>query len=335
MSGSGPGGESRWWRSDYMVFAVMTALLILAPLAAYPVLLMRCLCLALFACAFNLLIGYVGLLSFGHAMFLGGAGYASAHAAKVWGLTPELAVAFGTACAALGGLVVGWLAIRRQGIYFAMITLGLAQMFYFFCLRAKFTGGEDSIQAIPRGHLFGVIDLDDTTVMYGFVLVVFLIGFSIIYRVIHSPFGAVLTAIRENEVRATSLGYNTDHYKLIAFVLSAALAGMAGATKVLALQVASLTDVRWTTSGEVVLMTLIGGLGRFSGPVVGAFVVALLEHYLAAARGWVPVVEGGVFVLCVLTFRQGIVGTSLEDLKRWRLTALRVVLKLVQRALRG
>ena len=293
---------------EYTVFAVMTVLLVLAPLVVYPVTLMQCLCLALFACAFNLLIGYVGLLSFGHAMFLGGAGYAAAHAAKVWGLTPELAILFGTACAATAGLAVGWLAIRRQGIYFAMITLGLAQMFYFFCVRAEFTHGEDSIQGVPRGHLFGLIDLDNNTVMYGFVLVVFLIGFSIIYRIIHSPFGAVLTAIRENETRSTSLGYNPDHYKLIAFVLSAALAGTAGATKALALQVASLTDVRWTTSGEVVLMTLIGGLGRYTGPVVGAFFVAILEHYLASTRGLVPVIEGAVFVVFVLVFRQGIIG---------------------------
>jgi branched-chain amino acid transport system permease protein len=317
MTGLSSTDDRRWWRSDYMVFAVLIGLLLLAPLVAYPVLLMRCLCLALFACAFNLLIGYVGLLSFGHAMFLGGAGYAAAHAAKVWGFTPELAILFGTATAALSGLAVGWLAIRRQGIYFAMITLGLAQMFYFFCLRAEFTGGEDSIQGVPRGHLFGVIDLDGNLMMYGFVLVVFLIGFAIIYRVIHSPFGAVLTAIRENETRATSLGYNTDHYKLIVFVLSAALAGTAGATKALALQVASLTDVQWQTSGEVVLMTLIGGLGRFSGPVVGAFFVVLLENYLAETRGLVPVVEGGVFVLCVLTFRQGIVGSSPREIVRW------------------
>lgn len=307
---------SKWWRSEYTVFAIMTALLVLAPFAVYPVLVMRCLCLALFACAFNLLIGYVGLLSFGHAMFLGGAGYAAAHAAKVWGLTPEVAIAFGTACAAIAGLVVGWLAIRRQGIYFSMITLGLAQMFFFFCLRAQFTGGENSIPDVPHGHLFGLIDLDNPAALYGFVLIVFLIGFSIIYRVIHSPFGAVLTAIRENEVRAISLGYNTDHYKLIAFVLSAALAGTAGATKAIALQVASLTDVRWTTSGEVVLMTLIGGLGRYSGPVIGAFFVAILEHYLSESRGWVPVIEGSVFVVCVLTFRQGIVGWLSSVLKR-------------------
>jgi branched-chain amino acid transport system permease protein len=300
--------SARRWPVEYTVFAVMTALLLILPLFVYSVTLMQCLCLALFACAFNLLIGYVGLLSFGHAMFLGGAGYAAAHAAKVWGLTPELAIAFGTACAAVAGLVVGWLAIRRQGIYFAMITLGLAQMFFFFCLQAKFTHGEDSIQAIPRGHLFGLIDLHSDTAMYGFVLVVFLIGFSIIYRVIHSPFGAVLTAIRENEIRTTSLGYNPDHYKLIAFVLSAALAGTAGATKALALQVASLTDVRWQASGEVVLMTLIGGLGRYTGPVVGAFFVAILEHYLAETRGLVPVIEGAVFVVFVLIFRQGIIG---------------------------
>src|SRR5215510_9308013 len=264
-----PSGERRGrWRSEYTVFAVMAGLLVLAPFVVYPVVLMKCLCMALFACAFNLLIGYVGLLSFGHAMFLGCAGYGCAHAAKVWGVPPELAILFGTAVAAALGLIVGWLAIRRQGIYFSMITLGLAQMIYFFCLQAPFTHGEDGIQAVPRGHLFGVIDLDNMMVMYGLVLVIFLIGFSIIYRVIHSPFGAVLTAIRENETRTISLGYNTDQYKLIAFVLSSALAGLAGATKALVFQVASLTDVHWTTSGEVVLMTLVGGLGRYSGPVV-------------------------------------------------------------------
>jgi branched-chain amino acid transport system permease protein len=233
----------------------------------------------------------------------------------VWGFAPEFAILFGTAAAALLGLVTGLLAIRRQGIYFAMITLALSQMMYFFYLQAAFTGGEDGIQAVPRGTLFGFIDLNDTMAMYGFVLVIFLIGFSVIYRVIHSPFGAVLTAIRENEVRTTSLGYNTDHYKLIAFVLSAALAGLAGATKALVFQLASLTDVHWTMSGEVVLMTLIGGLGRFSGPVVGAFVVGALENYLAGFGGWVTVVQGVVFVLCVLTFRQGIVGKLSTMLK--------------------
>jgi branched-chain amino acid transport system permease protein len=309
-----------WWRSEYTVFAVMTGLLVLAPFIVYPVFLMKCLCMALFACAFNLLIGYVGLLSFGHAMFMGGAGYASAHAAKVWGLPPELAILFGVAVAAVLGLVVGWLAIRRQGIYFSMITLGLAQMIYFLCLQAPFTHGEDGIQAVPRGHLFGVIDLNNTALMYGFVLVVFLLGFAIIYRVIHSPFGAVLTAIRENEVRATSLGYTIDHYKLIAFVLSAALAGLAGATKVLVFQNASLTDVHWTMSGEVVLMTLIGGLGRFIGPVVGAFVIGALEFKLRG--GQVTIVEGVVFVSCVLPARQGIAGKLKVALKLLRLLKL-------------
>jgi len=309
-------GSPRTWRAEHTVFAAMLGLFLIAPFLVYPIDVMRCLCLALFACAFNLLIGYVGLLSFGHAMFFGGAAYAAAHAAKVWELHPELAIGFATACAVVAGVVVGWLAIRRQGIYFAMITLGLAQMFFFFCKRAEFTHGEDSIQAVPRGVLFGLVDLDDTTVMYGFVLAVCVIGFVIIHRVIHSPFGAVLTAIRENEARATSLGYNTDHYKLIAFVLSAGLAGLAGATKALVIQGASLNDVRWQTSGEVVLMTLIGGLGQFSGPVVGAFLVTLLEHYLANTRGWIPVIEGGVFVTCVLTFRQGIVGKLAERIRR-------------------
>jgi branched-chain amino acid transport system permease protein len=303
------------WRTEYTVFAVMTGLLVLAPFVVYPVLVMKCMCMALFACAFNLLIGYVGLLSFGHAMFLGGAGYVAAYAARDLGLPPEQAIVLAVAFAAALGAIVGWLAIRRQGIYFAMITLGLAQMFYFICLQAPYTHGEDGIQDVPRGALFGVLDLSDTTVMYGFVLVVFLAGFLFIYRVIHSPFGAVLTAIRENELRATSLGYNVEHYKLIAFVLSAALAGLAGAMKAMVFQLASLTDVHWTTSGEVILMTLIGGLGRFSGPVLGAFVVVALENYLARFNGWVTVAEGVVFVLCVLTFRQGIMGKLSAALK--------------------
>jgi len=303
------------WRREYAVFAAIVALLVLAPLVAYPVFLMKCLCMALFACAFNLLLGYVGLLSFGHAMFLGSASYASAHAAKIWGLPPELSIVFGALVAAALGGVVGWLAIRRQGVYFSMITLGLAQMFYFYCLQARFTHGEDGIQSVPRGTLFGFIDLNNMTTMYIFVAVLFLLAFSIVYRVIHSPFGAVLTAIRENETRAISLGYKTDHYKLLAFVLSAGLAGIAGATKALVFQLASLTDVDWPMSGEVILMTLIGGLGRFTGPVVGAFVVVTLENYLASFAGWVTVVQGAVFVLCVLTFRQGIVGKLSTALK--------------------
>ena len=304
-----------WWRRESAMLGTLVVLLVLAPLVTYPVFLMKCLCLALFACAFNLLIGYVGLLSFGHAMFLGGAAYASAHAAKVWSLTPELAILFGTACAAALGLVVGALAIRRQGIYFAMITLGLAQMIYFFCLQAGFTHGEDGIQAVPRGALFGLFSLDSTMAMYGFVLGVFLLGFGLIYRVIHSPFGAVLTAIRENEPRALSLGYATDHYKLLAFVLSAALAGTAGATKALVFQLASLTDVHWSMSGEVVLMTLIGGLGTVTGPVLGAFVMVTLETQLAHLGGWVTVVQGVVFVICVLAFREGIAGKLGRALK--------------------
>lgn len=315
-SGQVSGPPHGWWRSEYTVFAVMAGLLVIAPFVVYPIVLMRCLCMALFACAFNLLIGYVGLTSFGHAMFLGCASYAAAHSAKIWGLPPELAILLGTAIAAALGAIVGALAIRRQGIYFAMITLSLAQMIYFFCLQAKFTHGEDGIQGVPRGALFGVIPLDDNLTMYGFVLVIFLIGFSIIYRVIHSPFGAVLTAIRENEMRTISLGYNVDHYKLIAFVLSAALAGLAGATKALVFQFASLSDVQWQTSGEVVLMTLLGGLGRYSGPVVGAFVLVTLEYRLAEAAGWFPVIEGVVFVICVLSFRQGIMGTLSNLLKR-------------------
>jgi branched-chain amino acid transport system permease protein len=315
-SGQPAGSRHGRWRSEYTVFAVMTGLLVIAPFVVYPVVVMRCLCMALFACAFNLLIGYVGLVSFGHAMFLGGAGYASAHAARVWGLPPELAILFGTAVAVAMGTVVGWLAIRRQGIYFSMITLGLAQMIYFFCLQAKFTYGEDGIQGVPRGVLFGVIPLDNDLTMYGFVLVVFLIGFSIIYRVIHSPFGAVLTAIRENEVRTVSLGYNADHYKLIAFVLSAGLAGLAGATKALVFKLATLTDVHWTMSGAVVLMTLLGGLGRYSGPVVGAFLFVVIEHLLTEVAGWFPVIQGVVFVICVLVFRQGIMGALSNLLKR-------------------
>jgi branched-chain amino acid transport system permease protein len=274
----------------------------------YPVFLMKALCFALFACAFNLLIGYVGLLSFGHATFLGSAGYITAHAAKVWGWGPATAILAGAVAAAVLGLAVGVLAIRRQGIYFAMTTLALAQMIYFFCLQAPFTHGEDGIQAVPRGRLFGLLDLNHTLTLYFVVLAVFLAGFLVIYRAIHSPFGQVLKAIRENEPRAISLGYKADQYKLIAFVLSTLLAGVAGGTKALVFQLASLTDVHWTMSGEVVLMTLLGGLGTVFGPVVGAFIVITLENYLAQLGAWVTVVQGAIFVVCVLTFRRGVVG---------------------------
>ncbi len=295
-------------RTHLIVFGLMTALLLVAPALVYPVFVMKVMCFALFACAFNLLIGFGGLLSFGHAMFMGAASYGSAHAAKVWGLTPELAILFGTACAALLGWLAGMLAIRRQGIYFAMITLALAQMVYFFSLQAKFTGGEDGIQAVPRGHLFGLIDLEQPLAMYGLVLVIFLAGFAFIYRVIHSPFGQVLKAIRENEARAISLGYDTDRFKLVAFVLSSTLAGLAGATKAIVFQLASLTDVHWSMSGEVVLMTLLGGMGTVFGPVVGAAVIITMQNYLAQLGAWVTIVQGIIFVICVLAFRRGIVG---------------------------
>ena len=275
-------------------------------------------CFALFACAFNLLIGYVGLLSFGHALYFGWASYLSAHAAKVWGFPPELAILTGAAVAAGLGLVAGSLAIRRQGIYFAMITLALAQMMYFFAVQAKFTGGEDGIQAVPRGKLFGFIDLVDPMTMYAFVLMIFLACFLLIHRIINSPFGEVLKAIRENEARAISLGYKTDRYKLVAFVLSAALAGVAGATKAIVFQIASLTDVHWAMSGEVVLMTLVGGLGTIFGPVAGAFVIIGMQNYLNVLEQWVTVIQGVIFVACVLLFRRGIVG-ELAHLLRIRL----------------
>jgi branched-chain amino acid transport system permease protein len=303
-------------RHLWVAFALMAGFFMLAPLVVYPVFLMKVMCFALFACAFNLLIGFGGLLSFGHAMFLGGAGYASAHAAKVWGFTPELAILFGTLCALVLGVVAGALAIRRQGIYFAMITLALAQMVYFFSLQAKFTGGEDGIQAVPRGKLFGIIELSSASTMYPLVLVIFLAGFLFIWRVVHSPFGQVLKAIRENEARATSLGYNTDRYKHVAFILSAGLAGLAGATKAIVFQLASLTDVHWSMSGEVVLMTLLGGLGTLFGPVVGAAVIITMQNYLAQLGAWVSVVQGVIFVICVLAFRRGIVGEIANLIKK-------------------
>jgi len=292
----------------WVLILVLIGLGVVAPFAVYPIFLMKALCFALFACAFNLLLGYVGLLSFGHAAFLGWAAYVTGHSAKVWGFPPELAILSGTAAAALLGLAFGWLAIRRTGIYFAMITLALAQMTYFFALQMPFTGGEDGLQPIPRGHLFGLIDLGQMLNMYYLTLAVFVFGFLLIYRTVHSPFGQVLKAIRENEARAISLGYKVDQYKLLAFVLSASLAGLAGATKAIVFQFATLTDVHWHISGEVVLMTLLGGMGTIFGPVVGAFVVVTLQNYLAGFGGWVTVIIGAIFVVCVLLFRRGIVG---------------------------
>jgi branched-chain amino acid transport system permease protein len=303
-------------RAQVVAFVVMVAFFAGAPFVVYPVFLMKALCFALFACAFNLLIGYVGLLSFGHAMFLGSAGYATAHAAKVWGFPPELAILFGTAVAGLLGAVVGALSIRSRGIYFANITLALSQIVYFYCVQAKWTGGEDGIQAVPRGVLLGVLDLRATLTMYYVVLAIFLAGFLVVYRAVHSPFGQVLKAIRENEARATSLGYRAEHYKLIAFVLSATLSGLAGGTKAVVFQLASLTDVYWPMSGEVVLMTLLGGLGTVFGPVVGALSIITLEHYLAQLGSWFTISQGAIFVLCVLTFRRGIVGELGRLLRR-------------------
>ena len=299
------------------IFIGLAVALVVAPFLLYPVFLMKVLCFALFACAFNLLLGYGGLLSFGHAAYFGMASYVAAYSAKVWGLTPELAILLGTLVAAVLGVVFGSLAIRRQGIYFAMITLALAQMVFFFSLQTPgFTGGEDGIQAVPRGRLFGVIDLADDRVLYFVVAAVFLAGLLLIYRVIHSPFGQVLKAIRDNEPRAISLGYRASQYKLAVFVISTTLAGLAGATKAIVFQLASLTDVNWPMSGEVVLMTLVGGVGTVFGPIAGATVIVAMENYLAQLGSWVLVVQGVIFVACVLLFREGIVGVLGRWLKR-------------------
>jgi len=282
---------------------------LIAPFAVYPTFLMKLFCFALFASAFNLLIGFAGLLSFGHAAFLGTAGYVCGLMVRDAGVTPEIGILAGTACAGLLGWIFGILAIRRTGIYFAMITLALAQMVYFIVLQVKATGGEDGLQGVPRGQLFGLIDLSDNLAMYYLVYVVFSLGFFVIYRTIHSPFGQILKAIRENEPRAISLGYDVSKFKLIAFVISASLAGLAGATKTLVFQLASLSDVHWHTSGEVVLMTLLGGLGTILGPAVGSATIVTLQNELADKVGsWVTVIMGAIFVICVLAFRRGIVG---------------------------
>jgi branched-chain amino acid transport system permease protein len=296
-------------RDEMVVFAIMAVLLAIVPWTGiYPFFVMQALCFALLACAFNLLIGYGGLLSFGHAMFLGTAGYCTAHALKVWALPPELGIIVGTAAAAVLAAVTGYVSIRRQGIYFAMITLALSQLLYFIYLQAPFTHGEDGIQGIPQGHLFGVFNLANATTLYYVILVGFLCGFLLIFRTINSPFGEVLKSIRENEQRAISLGYKTDQYKLLAFILSGTLAGLAGALKVFVAQNASLTDVEVAMSGQIVLMTLVGGLGTVFGPVVGAFIIIAMQQYLASVGQWVNVIQGVIFVACVLTFRRGIVG---------------------------
>ena len=304
-------------RDEMVAFVIMAVVLAAVPFTGiYPYFVMQALCFALFACAFNLLIGYGGLLSFGHAMFLGTAGYVTAHALKVWAVTPEIGILIGVAAATGLGVVTGLIAIRRQGIYFSMITLALSQLLYFLYLQTPFTHGEDGIQGIPQGHLFGVFDLSKPTVLYYVVLVGFLAGFLLIYRIINSPFGEVLKAIRENEPRAISLGYRTDQYKFLAFVLSGTLAGLAGSLKVFVAQNASLTDVHWSMSGEVVLMTLVGGLGTIFGPVVGAFAIIAMQQYLAGFGQWVTVIQGSIFVICVLTFRRGVVGEIAHYFRR-------------------
>ncbi len=307
----------RAMRDEMIVFVVMALLLAAVPFSGiYPFFVMQALCFALLACAFNLLIGYGGLLSFGHAMFLGTAGYCSAHALKVWALPPELGILVGVVAAFGLSIVTGYISIRRQGIYFSMITLALSQLLYFLYLQTPFTHGEDGIQGIPQGRMFGLFDLSKPTVLYYVVLVGFLAGFMLIYRIINSPFGEVLKSIRENEQRAISLGYRTDQYKFLAFVLSGTLAGFAGSLKVFVAQNASLTDVHWTMSGEVVLMTLVGGLGTIFGPVVGAFVIIAMQQYLAGFGQWVTVIQGAIFVICVLTFRRGVVGEVAHYFRR-------------------
>ncbi|QCI65859.1 branched-chain amino acid ABC transporter permease [Phreatobacter stygius] len=310
-------GASALHRAIFIALAVALAVLPFIPVIGYPFFLMKVLCFALFACAFNLMLGYGGLLSFGHAAYFGLASYVSAYTAKHWGLTPELSILLGTASGAALGFVFGSLAIRRQGIYFAMITLALAQMVFFFSLQTpRFTGGEDGIQAVPRNNLFGLIPVGSDLAMYYLVATVFIVGVLLIYRVIHSPFGQVLKAIRDNEPRAISLGYRVNQYKLTVFVLSASLAGLAGATKAIAVQLASLTDVAWQMSGEVVLMTLVGGMGTVFGPIVGAAVIISMQNFLSGLGAWVTVVQGLIFVVCVLLFREGIVGVISKALRR-------------------
>ncbi|GGE27371.1 branched-chain amino acid ABC transporter permease [Primorskyibacter flagellatus] len=299
-----------------IIFVGLFAVLLILPFMVYPVFAMKLMCFALFACAFNLLLGFGGLLSFGHAAYFGMASYVCAHAAKVWGLTPELAILLGTLTAAVLGLAIGSLAIRRQGIYFAMVTLAFAQMVYFFALQAKFTGGEDGIQSVPRQDLFGLIPMRDDTSFYFVVLAITFGGILFIYRITHSPFGQVLKSIRENEPRAVSLGYHVNRYKLMVFVLSATFAGLAGATKSQVFHLASLTDVHWTMSGEVVLMTLLGGMGTVLGPIVGAVIVVTMQNYLAYLGAWVTVIQGCIFVIGVLLFREGIIGVLQKLIKK-------------------
>lgn len=305
-------------RTETILLALGVAALVALPFFVYPIFVMKMMCFALFACAFNLLLGYTGLLSFGHAAFFGGAAYFTAHAVKVWGVGPEIGILIGVIGAALLGLVIGFFAIRRQGIYFAMITLALSQMFFFFCVQADFTGGEDGIQGVPRGTFLGLVDLQDPHAMYYFVMANFVLGLFCVWRVVNSPFGMVLRSIRENENRAVSLGYSVQNYKLAAFVMSAALSGLAGAIKALVFQFATLTDVAWQMSGEVILMTLLGGIGTLVGPVVGASFVVALQNMLATSFFPVTIATGAIFMVCVLIFRRGIVGEIYAFIERRR-----------------
>ncbi len=303
-------------RSEAIGLLLMIALIIILPMMYYPVFLMKVLCFALFACSFNLLAGFTGLMSFGHAAFFGMGGYIASYAAKQWGFLPEVSILLAGSVSAAMGVVFGWMSIRRPGMMFAMITLALAQMLYFFCLQAaSFTGGEDGIQRVPRGFLFGMISLQNNLAMYALVAVIFLAGFLLIHRTVHSPFGQVLMAIRDNEQRARSLGYNTNNYKLIAFVLASFLAGIAGGTKSIVFGIATLTDVSFVMSGQVVLMTILGGIGTLFGPVVGALLVICIDNVLAHAGAWVSVAQGLIFMICVLVFRKGIVGEISDRLK--------------------
>jgi len=300
--------NARSFRYQLIAFALVAAFIIIAPQFLYPVFVMKLLCFALFAAAFNLMLGFGGLLSFGHAAFFGGAGYAAGHAAKIWGLPPEVSILFAVFVTVVLGAIFGFLAIKSRGIYFAMITLSFAQMVYFYALQSPVTGGEDGLQSIPRNHFFGLIDMSSDENFYWMVAAIFALGFLFVYRVIHSPFGEVLKGIRENEPRMISLGYQVQRYKLLTFIISAGVSGLAGGTKAMVFHLASLVDVHWTMSGEVVLMTLIGGMGTIFGPIIGAAVVVTMQNYLANLGSMVLIIQGGVFIICVLTFRKGIVG---------------------------
>lgn len=309
-------GAVNWSKTTKMAVSTLAiAAIIIAPAIFYPVFLMKAMCFALFACSLNLLVGYAGLLSFGHAVYFGTGAYIAAYTIKEWGVTPEIGMLLGVLVTALLGTVFGWLAIRRQGIYFAMVTLALAQLVYFVALQAPFTHGEDGIQSVPRGHLFGLIDLNDTITLYFVVLAIFLACLFLIWRTVHSPFGNILKAIRESEPRVVSLGYNVPRHKLLAFILSASLAGLAGSLKAVVFQLAALPDLHWSMSGEVVLMLLLGGVGTLFGPIVGAVVIVAMQSYLAEFGSWVMIIQGCIFVLCIMTFRRGIVGELIVYLR--------------------